>query len=48
MKIFYFFTECVLADFVSVAGSEKIPYVYIPLKGQLVHPTAEVALLGKF
>nr|XP_045624756.1 uncharacterized protein LOC123774467 [Procambarus clarkii] len=38
--------ECSLADFVSSSGSEKIPYVYMPLKHQLVHPTAEVALLG--
>ncbi|XP_071537928.1 uncharacterized protein sha [Panulirus ornatus] len=38
--------ECPLADFVSSSGSEKIPYVYMPLKHQLVHPTAEVALLG--
>ncbi|XP_076046256.1 shavenoid isoform X2 [Oratosquilla oratoria] len=39
-------TECPLADFVSASGAEKIPYVYMPLKGQLVHPTAEVALMG--
>ncbi|XP_042210800.1 uncharacterized protein LOC121858418 [Homarus americanus] len=38
--------ECSLADFVSSSGSEKIPYVYMPMKHQLVHPTAEVALLG--
>ncbi|XP_045134919.1 uncharacterized protein LOC123518256 isoform X2 [Portunus trituberculatus] len=38
--------ECILADFVSTSGSEKIPYVYLPLKHQLVHPTAEVALRG--
>ncbi|XP_066940761.1 uncharacterized protein sha isoform X2 [Macrobrachium rosenbergii] len=38
--------ECILADFVSSTGAEKIPYVFMPLKHQLVHPTAEVALLG--
>ncbi|XP_042208379.1 uncharacterized protein LOC121856751 [Homarus americanus] len=38
--------ECSVADFVSSSGSEKIPYVYMPMKHQLVHPTAEVALLG--
>ncbi|KAK8400470.1 hypothetical protein O3P69_003260 [Scylla paramamosain] len=40
------FPKCILADFVSTSGSEKIPYVYLPLKHQLVHPTAEVALRG--
>ncbi|ROT76235.1 hypothetical protein C7M84_005189 [Penaeus vannamei] len=39
-------TECPLADFVSSSGPEKVPYVFMPLKHQLVHPTAEVALLG--
>ncbi|CAL4193306.1 unnamed protein product, partial [Meganyctiphanes norvegica] len=39
-------SECPLADFLSSSGSEKIPYVFMPYKGQLIHPTAEVALLG--
>ncbi|KAK7075184.1 hypothetical protein SK128_011134 [Halocaridina rubra] len=44
---FCLIAECALADFVSSTGSEKIPYVFMPLKHQLVHPTAEVALLGE-
>lgn len=36
--------ECQLADFVTGGSSEKIPFVYLPLSGQLVYPSASISL----
>jgi hypothetical protein len=33
-----FFSECELADFSSGNSSEKIPFVFLPLDGQLIYP----------
>ena len=30
--------ECEMADFVTGSSSEKIPFVFLPLAGQLVYP----------
>ena len=30
--------ECEMADFVTGSSSEKIPFVFLPLTGQLVYP----------
>ena len=43
----YCIAECSLAEFVGPDGTESVPYVYLPVKGQIVNPTAEVALFGK-
>ena len=32
------FSECEMADFVTGSSSEKIPFVFLPLAGQLVYP----------
>ena len=32
------FSECELADFVTGSSSQKIPFVFLPLSGQLVYP----------
>ncbi|KAK6643722.1 hypothetical protein RUM43_005232 [Polyplax serrata] len=34
--------ECTLVPFVSGTTSRKIPYVFLPLKGQIVYPSAEI------
>ena len=31
-------SECEMADFVTGSSSEKIPFVFLPLAGQLVYP----------
>jgi len=36
--------ECELADFVTGTSSEKIPFVYLPLSGQLVYPSASILI----
>ena len=33
-----YFSECELADFVTGSSTEKIPFVFLPLSGQLVYP----------
>ncbi|XP_040570086.1 uncharacterized protein sha isoform X2 [Lepeophtheirus salmonis] len=38
------FPECMLADFISGSASEKIPFVFMPLPGQLIYPSAEIAI----
>ncbi|XP_031328916.1 uncharacterized protein LOC116159944 [Photinus pyralis] len=39
--------ECVLAPFVSASTSQKIPFVFLPLKGQIIHPSKEINFTGK-
>merc|ERR1719474_1530320 len=36
--------ECQLADFVTGGSTEKIPFVFLPLFGQLVYPSASLAI----
>jgi len=36
--------ECQLADFVTGGSTEKIPFVFLPLSGQLVYPSASLAI----
>ncbi|EFX76342.1 hypothetical protein DAPPUDRAFT_306244 [Daphnia pulex] len=36
--------ECALADYVSGIQSEKVPFVFLPIQGQLINPNAEIAL----
>ncbi|KAK5648580.1 hypothetical protein RI129_003472 [Pyrocoelia pectoralis] len=38
--------ECVLAPFVSGSTSQKIPFVFLPLKGQIIHPSREINFIG--
>jgi hypothetical protein len=38
--------ECALADYVSGIQSEKVPFVFLPIQGQLINPNAEIALSG--
>ncbi|KAF5274377.1 hypothetical protein FQA39_LY07257 [Lamprigera yunnana] len=38
--------ECVLAPFVSGSTSQKIPFVFLPLKGQIIHPSKEINFTG--
>uniref|UniRef100_T1GI41 Uncharacterized protein n=1 Tax=Megaselia scalaris TaxID=36166 RepID=T1GI41_MEGSC len=34
--------ECTLSPFVSGSSSEKIPYVFLPLRGQIIYPSREI------
>ncbi|KAL0278158.1 UNVERIFIED_CONTAM: hypothetical protein PYX00_000061 [Menopon gallinae] len=34
--------ECTLAPFLSGTTTQKVPYVFLPLKGQIVYPSAEI------
>uniref|UniRef100_A0A8D9AX16 Shavenoid isoform B-like N-terminal domain-containing protein n=1 Tax=Cacopsylla melanoneura TaxID=428564 RepID=A0A8D9AX16_9HEMI len=37
------FSECTLSPFVSSGTTfQKIPFVFLPLKGQIIHPSAEI------
>jgi len=36
--------ECELAEFASGGSTERIPFVYLPLSGQLVYPSAHILL----
>jgi len=36
--------ECEMADFVTGSSSEKIPFVFLPLTGQLVYPSATISI----
>jgi len=36
--------ECELADFVTGSSTEKIPFVFLPLSGQLVYPSASILI----
>ncbi|KAJ8925891.1 hypothetical protein NQ315_009743 [Exocentrus adspersus] len=38
--------ECVLAPFVGGATSQQIPFVFLPLKGQIIHPSKEISFEG--
>ena len=38
------FPECNLAEFISGSSSERIPFVYLPLSGQLVYPRYQLLL----
>lgn len=43
---FHIYVECALADYVSGMQSEKVPFVFLPVQGQLINPNAEIALSG--
>ncbi|XP_017784261.1 PREDICTED: uncharacterized protein LOC108567951 [Nicrophorus vespilloides] len=38
--------ECVLSPFVSGSMSQQIPFVFLPLKGQIIHPSKEISFAG--
>ncbi|KYB26201.1 hypothetical protein TcasGA2_TC033884 [Tribolium castaneum] len=38
--------ECMLAPFVGGSTSETIPFVFLPLKGQIIHPSKEISFSG--
>ncbi|XP_067002355.2 uncharacterized protein sha [Anabrus simplex] len=38
--------ECTLAPFISGSTSQRIPFVFLPLEGQIVHPSAEISFSG--
>ncbi|GAB0097709.1 uncharacterized protein DMENIID0001_133750 [Sergentomyia squamirostris] len=40
--------ECTLAPFVSGSSMEKIPFVFLPLRGQIIHPSREINFPGIF
>jgi hypothetical protein len=40
-------TECSLAPFLAGTTTQKIPFVFLPLKGQIVYPSAEINFSGK-
>lgn len=35
-----------MAPFVSGSTSEQIPFVFLPLKGQIIHPSKEINFAG--
>ena len=39
--------ECHLADFSMGDTQEKVPFVFMPERGQLVHPSAEITMSGQ-
>ncbi|RZF41491.1 hypothetical protein LSTR_LSTR000205 [Laodelphax striatellus] len=39
-------TECNLAPFQSGTSTQKIPFVFLPMKGQIVYPSAEISFTG--
>ncbi|KAJ8984221.1 hypothetical protein NQ317_011131 [Molorchus minor] len=43
---YYLVTECVLAPFVGGSTSQQIPFVFLPLKGQIIHPSKDIAFAG--
>ncbi|XP_050093942.1 uncharacterized protein LOC126576679 [Anopheles aquasalis] len=38
--------ECTLAPFISGSSEEKIPFVFLPHRGQIVHPSREIGFPG--
>ncbi|XP_058066199.1 uncharacterized protein LOC131215820 [Anopheles bellator] len=38
--------ECTLAPFISGSSAEKIPFVFLPHRGQIVHPSREIGFPG--
>uniref|UniRef100_A0A182U7F5 Uncharacterized protein n=1 Tax=Anopheles melas TaxID=34690 RepID=A0A182U7F5_9DIPT len=38
--------QCTLAPFISGSSSEKIPFVFLPHRGQIVHPSREIGFPG--
>ncbi|XP_066249706.1 uncharacterized protein sha [Euwallacea similis] len=38
--------ECALAPFVGGSTSQQIPFVFLPLKGQIIHPSKEIFFNG--
>ncbi|KAG4075263.1 hypothetical protein HA402_003054 [Bradysia odoriphaga] len=38
--------ECTLAPFVSGSSSERIPFVFLPLHSQIIHPSKEISFQG--
>lgn len=45
---FFLISECILAPFVSGATSQQIPFVFLPLKGQIIHPSKEISFKGTY
>lgn len=42
------FAECNVAGFVSNTGQiERVPYVFLPQRGQIIYPHAEIRFEGK-
>lgn len=41
------FPECSLATFGTGKGVQRIPFVYLPLKGQIIHPSREIIFQSK-
>lgn len=46
--LFITILECTLAPFVSGSSAEKIPFVFLPLRGQIIHPSKEISFQGKY
>lgn len=40
-------SECILAPFVSGSTTQHIPFVFLPLRGQIIHPSKEISFAGK-
>ncbi|XP_063385956.1 uncharacterized protein LOC134671989 [Cydia fagiglandana] len=38
--------ECSLASFGTGVGVQRIPFVYLPLKGQIIHPSRDITFQG--
>lgn len=46
-RFYLVFAECSLASFGTGAGVQRIPFVYLPLKGQIIHPSKDITFQGK-
>lgn len=42
----FIFLECPLVEFGTGATASKVPFVFIPLSGQIVHPSKEINFKG--
>ncbi|XP_063242465.1 uncharacterized protein LOC134542274 [Bacillus rossius redtenbacheri] len=38
--------ECPVAPFTGGSGEQKIPFVFLPLKGQIINPSSEISFAG--
>lgn len=45
--VVFIFAECSLATFGTGIGGQRIPFVYLPLKGQIIHPSREITFQSK-
>jgi hypothetical protein len=43
----FYVSECSLATFKNGAKTQKVPFVFLPMKGQIIHPSSDIIFSGK-